>query len=68
MRMRVAWAKEGALHQPMKWCSGVPLSAEAKRVVPSGMTPWPCVARMVGQRFVLDDAQKMQSGCRHSGV
>ena len=54
--------------QPMKWCTGVPSAASVKRVVPSGITPWPCVARMRGHRFVFGLAQKTQSGSRHCGV
>ena len=38
---------------PMKWWSGVPSADAANRVVPSGITPWPWVARICGQRFVL---------------
>jgi hypothetical protein len=47
---------------------GSPVAASAKREVPSGITPCPCVARIVGHRLVFFDWQKMQSGCRHSGV
>ena len=39
---------------------GVP-SARLKRLVPSGMRPWPWVLRMLGQRFVLGERQKMHS-------
>ena len=39
---------------------GVP-SALLKRLMPSGMTPWPWVPRMAGQRFVLGERQKMHS-------
>ena len=55
------------VEQPMKCATGVP-SAVLNRVVPSGMTPRPCVPRIFGQRFVFGDAQKMQSASRHWGV
>ena len=53
---------------PMKWCSGVPSADTAKREVPSGITPCPCVARILGQRLVLGEMQKMQSEPLHCGV
>src|SRR5215469_16744341 len=37
-----------------------------KRLVPSGITPLPCVARMAVQRLVLRERQDLH--CRHSGV
>jgi hypothetical protein len=37
-----------------------------KREVPSGMTPWPCVARIEVQRLVFWLRQDGQA--RHSGV
>ena len=55
------------VEQPMKWCTGVP-SASARRVVPSGMTPLPCVPRILGQRLVLGDMQKMHLVSEHWGV
>src|SRR6185503_19556254 len=36
------------------------------REVPSGIRPWPCVARIAVQRLVLRDRQ--DGHCRHSGV
>ena len=42
-----------------------PLSQE-KRLVWSGIRPWPCVARMAVQRFERCDRQVLQD--RHSGV
>ncbi len=53
---------------PMKWWYGVPSAASAKRLVPSGITPCPWVARMAGHRLVLSLWQKMQSGFLHCGV
>src|ERR1700753_3415282 len=49
---------------PMKCRSSLPL--QVKRGVPSGITPLPCVARILPQRFVLPDLQNLHS--RHSGV
>src|ERR1700742_3604044 len=49
---------------PIKWSSSLPL--HLKRDVPSGITPLPCVARILPQRFVLPDLQNLHS--RHSGV
>ena len=37
-----------------------------KRLVPSGITPLPCVERMATHRFVLPDLQNLH--CLHSGV
>jgi hypothetical protein len=37
-----------------------------KRLVPSGMTPLPWVARIAVHRFVLREVQALHS--RHSGV
>ena len=37
-----------------------------KRLVPSGITPLPCVARIAVHRLVLRDRQDLH--CRHSGV
>ena len=51
---------------PMKWYKVWPL--HEKRLVPSGITPLPCVLRMAGQRLVFFEAQKMQSAALHSGV
>ena len=51
----------------MKWKISLP-SAEVKRVVPSGILPAPCVPRILGQRLVLDDWQKMHEGSQHCGV
>src|SRR6185503_18361169 len=42
------------------------LPPSEKRLVPSGMTPLPCVARIAVQRFVLREVQDLHS--RHSGV
>ena len=42
--------------------------AHVKRLVPSGITPWPCVPRIFGHRFVFGDWQKMHSGDAHCGV
>ena len=50
----------------MKWKIGVP-SARRKRLVPSGMRPCPCVPRIRGQRLVLGERQKMQSGSSAAG-
>src|SRR4051794_10592039 len=49
---------------PMKWSRSLPL--HLKRDVPSGMTPFPCVARILPQRLVLPDLQNLHS--LHSGV
>ena len=46
---------------------GVP-SARLKRLVPSGMRPWPWVLRMLGQRFVLGERQKMHSAWEVGGA
>jgi hypothetical protein len=43
---------------------GLPLIE--KRLVPSGISPLPCVARMAVQRFVLRLRHDLQA--RHSGV
>ena len=56
------------VEQPMKWWSGVPSCASLKRLVPSGITPWPCVPRILGHRFVFVLMQKMQSSSPHCGV
>ena len=42
------------------------LPPSEKRDVPSGITPWPWVARIAVQRLVLRDRQEGHS--RHSGV
>ena len=55
------------VEHPMKWKISFP-STVVKRVVPSGMTPWPCVPRMAGQRLVLGLAQKMHAAWLHCGV
>ena len=52
----------------MKWKIVDPSLARVKREVPSGITPFPCVPRIFGHRFVLGDAQNMHSGPRHCGV
>ena len=52
------------VEQPMKWRSSLPL--HLKRLVPSGMTPLPCVARTALHRLVLPDLQNLHS--RHSAV
>lgn len=52
---------------PMKWKISRP-SSVVNLVVPSGITPRPCVLRIAGQRLVFGDWQKMQVDCRHSGV
>jgi hypothetical protein len=49
---------------PMKCRRSLPL--HLKREVPSGMTPLPCVARILPQRLVLPDLQNLHS--LHSGV
>ena len=49
---------------PMKWYTSRP-SFVLNRLVPSGITPEPCVARIVGHRFVFGDAQKMHPGALH---
>lgn len=49
---------------PMKCNRSRPL--ERKREVPSGMTPFPWVVRILPQRLVLPDLQNLQSP--HSGV
>jgi hypothetical protein len=41
-------------------------AVERKRLVPSGITPLPWVARMAVQRLVLRDRHDLH--CRHSGV
>merc|ERR1719281_2381035 len=43
--------------QPMKWYSSFPPTE--MRLVPSGITPFPCVPRIARQRFVFGDMQKM---------
>ena len=40
------------------------VAAREKRLVPSGMRPWPCVARIAVQRLVCGDRQDLHS--RHS--
>lgn len=57
----VYWLK---VDVPMKWSSSLPL--QVKREVPSGITPLPCVARILPQRLVLPDLQNLHS--LHSGV
>jgi hypothetical protein len=42
------------------------LPLHLKREVPSGITPFPCVARIFPHRLVLPDKQNLHS--RHSGV
>jgi hypothetical protein len=42
------------------------LAADRNRLVPSGMTPLPWVARIAVQRLVLRDRHDLQ--VRHSGV
>ena len=49
---------------PMKWSRSFPF--DLKREVPSGMTPFPCVARIFPHKFVLPDLQNLHSP--HSGV
>ena len=48
----------------MKWKIGLPFFE--KRLVPSGIKPLPCVARIAWHRFVLPDLQNLH--CLHSGV
>lgn len=43
----------------MKWKMVEPSFLRVNREVPSGITPLPCVARILGHRFVFDDWQKM---------
>ena len=57
----VYWEK---VDVPMKWRSDLPL--HLKREVPSGITPFPWVALILPQRFVLPDLQNLHSP--HSGV
>ncbi|KAL2260927.1 hypothetical protein VTK26DRAFT_4929 [Humicola hyalothermophila] len=57
----VYWLK---VEVPMKWRMSWPRAR--KRLVPSGMTPRPWVARILPQRLVLPDLQNLHS--RHSGV
>ena len=40
--------------------------SQEKRLVPSGIRPWPCVARIAVQRLERRDRQVLH--CRHSGV
>jgi hypothetical protein len=42
------------------------VSAQWKRLLPSGMTPLPCVARIAVHRFERRERQVLH--CRHSGV
>src|SRR5690349_8282089 len=49
---------------PIKCSRSLPL--QRNRPVPSGMTPLPCVARILPHRFVLPDLQNLHSP--HSGV
>ena len=42
------------------------LTALGEREVPSGIRPWPWVARMAPQRLVFPEVQNLH--CRHSGV
>src|ERR1700712_2306250 len=49
---------------PMKCSSSLPW--HLKRELPSGITPLPCVARILPHRFVLPDLQNLHSP--HSGV
>ena len=39
-----------------------------KRLVPSGITPLPCVLRILGHKFVFGDWQKMHALSQHCGV
>ena len=57
----VYWEK---VEVPIKCSSSLPL--HLNRDVPSGMTPFPCVALILPQRFVLPDLQNLHSP--HSGV
>jgi hypothetical protein len=55
------------VEHPMKWKISFP-STVVNLVVPSGMTPWPCVLLIAGQRLVLGLAQKMHAAWLHCGV
>jgi|TARA_B100000768_G_scaffold77237_1_gene73571 hypothetical protein len=55
------------VEHPMKWKISFP-SIVVNLVVPSGMTPWPCVLLIAGQRLVLGLAQKMHAAWLHCGV
>lgn len=57
----VYWEK---VEVPIKCSTSLPL--HLKRLVPSGMTPLPWVARILPQRLVLPDLQNLHS--LHSGV
>ena len=46
----------------------LPSFLSVKRLVPSGITPLPCVPRIFGHRFVFGLMQKMQSEPLHWGV
>jgi hypothetical protein len=56
------------VEHPMKWLITVPSFFAVNLDVPSGITPAPCVDRIVGHRFVFGDAQKMHAGALHCGV
>lgn len=55
------------VEHPIKWKIGLP-SFVVNLEVPSGITPFPCVPLIFGQRFVFWLEQKTQSGSRHWGV
>ena len=57
----VYWEK---VEVPIKWSKSLPLHLNLD--VPSGITPFPCVALIFPQRFVLPDLQNLHS--LHSGV
>jgi hypothetical protein len=57
----VYWEK---VEVPIKWRRSLPLHLNLE--VPSGITPFPCVALILPQRFVLPDLQNLHS--LHSGV
>jgi len=53
------------VEQPMKCQMVEPSFLSVNREVPSGITPLPCVPRILGQRFVFGLMQKMQSEPLH---
>ena len=49
------------VEQPMKWKMVEPSDLRVKRDEPSGIKPLPWVPRILGQRLVFGEMQKMQS-------
>ena len=56
------------VEHPMKWKICEPSRLSVKRVVPSGISPFPCEPRICGHRLVFGLMQKMHDGALHCGV